>query len=120
MNALYQILIPTRYGDNNKPIGTAHHKEWDKYVQSITGGLTIFTPARGKWINDGVEHPERIIPVMVMCKEEFSIVPDTDIREEFKDKSQINKIINFTIKHYRQKAVMFFLVTEQVQIQYAK
>ena len=44
---LYEILVPTKYGDNEKPIRTKHHKEWDKYVRKISGGLTILTPGKG-------------------------------------------------------------------------
>jgi len=49
MKVLYEILVPTIYGDTMKPIRTRHHKEWDKYIQSITGGLTILSSAQGKW-----------------------------------------------------------------------
>jgi len=40
MNMLFEILVPTLYGDNLKPIRTRHHKKWDERVQAITGGMT--------------------------------------------------------------------------------
>ena len=100
---LYEILVPTMYGmPEVKPIRTKHHKEWDKKVQQITGGLTILSPGIGKWTYKGVEYPERVIPVRIICTY-FEIL----------------KIVDMTIKHYRQKAVMHYLVSSDVNITYA-
>jgi hypothetical protein len=120
MKVLYEILVPTLYGDNQRPIRTRHHKEWDKFVQKITGGLTILSSAKGKWTHQGTEYPERVIPVRVMCDERFYPVPDTECLEQYRDTSQINKIIHFTMTHYRQKAVMYYVVSNDVQIVYAQ
>lgn len=123
MKVLYEVLVPTIYGDTMKPIRTRHHKEWDKYIQSITGGLTILSSAQGKWTHEGVEYPEKVIPVRVMVEEEEMMYLDTRMRdtgERSLDHPQINKIIQFTLSHYRQKAVMFYVVSNQVQIVYAK
>jgi hypothetical protein len=30
MKFLYEILVPTLYGDTQIPIGVKHHKRWDK------------------------------------------------------------------------------------------
>ncbi len=99
---LWEILVPTIR--NGKPVRTKHHKEWDKWVQRISGGLTIFKPTKGKWIsnNSGVNHEERMIPVRIACEEK-----------------DIHKIIEFTIRHYEQEAVMAYLLSEQVVIKYA-
>ncbi len=114
MKVLYEILVPTIYGDTMKPIRTAHHKEWDKYIQSITGGLTILSSARGKWTHEGVEYPEKVIPVRVMVEE------DRDFStKDGREHNQINQIIFFTLRHYRQKAVMFYVVSKDVHIVYA-
>jgi hypothetical protein len=52
---LYEILVPTQYGyPKTTPIRTKHHKEWDKRVQKITGGLTILSPGKGKWTYQGL------------------------------------------------------------------
>ena len=120
MKVLYEILVPTIYGDTMKPIRTAHHKEWDKYIQSITGGLTILSSARGKWTHEGVEYPEKVIPVRVMVEEK--LVPDEPNEiygSSHRETSQIDKIVQFTLSHYRQKAVMYYLISNQVNIVFA-
>ena len=129
MKILYEILVPTIYGDTMKPIRTAHHKEWDKYIQSITGGLTILSSARGKWTHEGVEYPEKVIPVRVMVEEEAPYIhhwlesmgdgEHEDREKIIYDRSQINKIVQFTLSHYRQKAVMYYLISNQVNIVFA-
>lgn len=121
MKVLYEILVPTIYGDTVKPIRTAHHREWDKRVIAITGGMTILSSARGKWTHEGVEYPEKVIPVRVMVNEpkldpEFE---DLDRPPEY-DTSQITNIIKFTLSHYRQKAVMFYVVSKDVQVWHAE
>ena len=103
MTYLYEILVPTIYGDTIKPIRTKHHKEWDKRVQKITGGLTIMSPAKGKWVYEGIEYPEKVIPVRIMCSE-----------------NDIAKIVDMTIEHYRQKCVMHYRISDEVKITYAK
>ena len=69
MKKLYSVLVPTIYGDTKKPISTKHHKNWDKEINKITGGLTIMAPSRGKWIHEDEEYFEKVIPVMIMCEE---------------------------------------------------
>lgn len=119
MKVLYEIFVPTRYGDNNKPIRTAHHKQWDKFVQKITGGLTILGVAKGKWTHEGVEYPERIIPVRVMVEEKCVPLDPTEPHGAgTMEHEQIKKIILYTALHYRQKAVMYFEVTRNVQVFY--
>lgn len=119
MKVLYEILVPTMYGDTQRPIRTAHHKEWDKQIISITGGMTILSSARGKWTHEGVEYPEKVIPVRVMVEEKLKEQKDFEGKDIF-DKSQITKIIKFTLSHYRQKAVMFYVVSKDVQVWHAK
>jgi hypothetical protein len=99
MKLLYEILVPTMFGDTQTPIGTRHHKHWDVRVQAISGGLTILSPARGKWIYKGIEYPERVIPVRIMCTE-----------------PEIKEIVRITIEHYRQKAVMYYVLSNDVHI----
>ena len=121
MKVLYEILVPTIYGDTLKPIRTRHHKEWDKYIQSITGGLTILSSARCKWTHEGVEYPEKVIPVRVMVEERESLAPHQFVGMEVTtiDRSQIEKIIQFTLSHYRQKAVMYYMISNHVVVTYA-
>lgn len=103
---LYEVLVPTQYGDTLKPISTRHHKNWDKVIRKIAGGLTILSPARGQWIhvvNDGEQLiEERVIPVRIAC-----------------DPAQIEKIVAFTLTHYRQNSVMYYLLTNEAYITFA-
>jgi hypothetical protein len=103
IKSLYEILVPTRWGDDpTKSIKKRHHLCWDRYVQTITGGLTIMTPSKGRWLFEGSEYHERVIPVRIMCGE-----------------SDINKIAKFTLRHYRQKAVMYYQVANYVRVIHA-
>jgi hypothetical protein len=92
---LYEIIVPTIYGDTLKPISTKHHKNWDTEVRKITGGLTIYQPAKGQWVHESDLCEERVIPVRIACAPR-----------------DIDRIIAFTLKHYRQKAVFYYLVSQ--------
>ena len=117
MKILYEVLVPTMYGyPKVTPISTRHHKNWDKEVQKITGGLTICKPVEGRWVDKGVEYPERVIPVRVMC-EEFPLHSAPKIGVV--DDRQIKTIIEFTLSHYRQKAVMFYVLSREVNVIYS-
>jgi hypothetical protein len=101
---IFEILVPTIYGDTKKPISTKHHRSWDSYVRKITGGLTILSVARGQWVHEKTKKlfVERVIPVRIACED-----------------AQIDEIVNFTLLHYRQHAVLFYLVSDKVEIRYS-
>jgi hypothetical protein len=86
---------------NNKPVRTRHHKEWDKVVRSISGGLTILKPAKGQWLHPQSHElfEERVIPVRVACTQQ-----------------QIQEIMRFTLKHYQQIAVMAYQISHNVLV----
>src|SRR5271157_4148641 len=88
---LWEILVPTMSQDGKKPFRTRHHKAWDKKVEKISGGLTILAPGNGVWVNEALTHRERMIPVRIMC-----------------NRTQIDKIIDLTLDHYDQLAVMAY------------
>lgn len=95
---LWEILVPTEI--NNKPIKLRYHKVWDSHVRRITGGLTILHPAKGQWVNkEGNLFVERMIPVRVAATRE-----------------QIYVIAHMTAVYYRQQAVMFYRVSDEVYI----
>lgn len=100
---LYEILVPTKYGDTLGPISTKHHKNWDAKVRSISGGLTILKPAKGQWVFQQELFEERVIPVRIMATER-----------------QMHKIVQFTLQHYRQKAVMYYVISTDCRIVYGK
>lgn len=99
MKKLYEVLVPTKFGDTVKPISTKHHKNWDAYVRGLAGGLTILKPGKGQWIYKEELFEERVIPVRIFCTEE-----------------QIKQIVQFTLNHYRQKAVMYYMLTEHCYV----
>jgi hypothetical protein len=99
LQQLWEILVP-RCWNSGDEIPVTHHREWDGMVRGVAGGLTILRTATGEWVNpDGTLFRERMIPVRIACSEE-------DIRH----------IIDFTISHYDQEAVMAYKVSEQVLI----
>ena len=97
---LWEILVPTIR--NGKPVRTKSHKEWDKRVCSITGGLTILKPAKGRWVSPSGElFEERMIPVRIACSREI-----------------ITRIAVMTAVFYNQKAIMYCLVADEVIIKH--
>ena len=95
---LYEILVPAGTEEGNElPLG--YHKEWDDYVTSLCGGLTILRSTKGRWIDhrDGQEFSEKMIPVRVYCT-----------------RDQLDEIIDFTMEHYVQRAVLAYCVSEEV------
>ena len=98
---LWEILVPASYGKTRFTM--EHHWAWDEFVKNLTGGLTVMRAAKGTWISpDGEEYLDRIIPVRIAVK-------SRDI---------LDQIIDFTIKHYEQEAVMAYLISEDVIIKH--
>jgi hypothetical protein len=100
---LYEILVPTIYGDTNKPIRTRHHKKWDERVKKLAGGLTILSPGKGVWVHEGKDYLEKVIPVRIMCEEKT-----------------MKSIVDITLQHYRQISVMYYVVSDECHIVFAK
>lgn len=99
MKKLWEIFVPTQTNEGVH-LRTRFHKVWDEKVREITGGLTICAPTKGHWVlQDGQVFSERMIPVRIFCTRE-----------------EIIQISDVTAAYYKQKAVMFYLVTENVEI----
>lgn len=99
--SLWEILVPS-YSNEGIEHELDHHKRWDEKVRAISGGLTIFRTARGQWVNqEGRLFFDRMIPVRVYCKE-----------------SDIDKIIDLTLDHYQQEAVLAYQVSTNVKLVY--
>ena len=99
---MWEILVPA---SNNADLNFSyeHHKSWDEYVKAVAGGITINKTAKGEWVSpDGTLFKDRIIPVRIMCTE-----------------AEIEKIISFTIAHYKQEAVLAYEVSNHVKLRYA-
>lgn len=99
--ASWEIMVPCMM--RGKPVRTRHHKQWDSFVRKITGGLTILKPARGQWVEPSTNelYEERMIPVQIDCT-----------------RKQIEKIADFTISHYDQKAVRYRLISTEAFIKF--
>jgi hypothetical protein len=95
--SMWEILVPAS-GDKDKEFTYEHHKAWDEFVKNLTGGVTVMKTAKGQWVNPiGKLYLDRMIPCRIICTKE-----------------QITKIIDFTIKHYNQEAVLAFKFSDTV------
>lgn len=102
--SMWEILVPTLRRVDGKPYRTRYHRVWDEKVRSITGGLTILTPAKGQWVAPcGQLYSERMIPVRIMATRE-----------------QIEQIIDHTIVYYDQLAVLCYRISDEVIMRHAK
>jgi hypothetical protein len=73
---LYEIYVPTQK-NCGKPIKTRQHREWDRRVRRVSGGLTIFKPVIGQWVDtsDDKLYKERMIPVRIIATpEEMKVI----------------------------------------------
>ena len=94
---LWEILVSAS-NKKDKKFTYNHHKEWDAFVKKTTGGVTIMKTAKGQWVSPtGKIYIDRIIPCRIVCTEE-----------------QISEIIDFTIEHYNQEAVLAYRVSTNV------
>ncbi len=99
---MWEILVPA--SGKEQDFLYEHHKKWDEYVKSLAGGLTVLKTGKGEWISpDGTLFRDRVIPVRIMCK-----------------KKHIKKIIQFTIEHYNQEAVLAYKVSNKVYLKHRK
>ena len=98
---LYEILVPCSRNDGT-PIRTRQHREWDRRVRKLTGGLTVLPPGRGQWQSPtGQLFSERMIPVR--------IATTRDVME---------RVADITAKFYEQEAVMFYVISTEVVIKH--
>lgn len=99
---LYEILIPT-VSNEGRPFKTRHHRVWDKKAQLLShGGLTIFPKTiKGKWVDNetNIEYNDSTLPVRLVC-----------------DEQEMSEIADFTAKHYKQLAIMYYVVSDDVKI----
>lgn len=98
---LFEILVPCNWNCGT-PIRTRHHREWDKRVRKIAGGLTILTPGKGQWVHQSDLYIDRMIPVRVYCTEK-----------------QMRDIAQIAITHYEQEAVMYYPIADWALITHA-
>lgn len=95
-NEMWEILVPA--SNKNQEFTYEHHKAWDEFVIAISGGITIMKTVKGEWVSpDNVRFKDRMIPVRIKC-----------------NGGDIDKIVDFTIKHYDQEAVLAYKISEEV------
>jgi hypothetical protein len=100
MNVLWEILVPA--SNPTEKFSYAHHKEWDAFVRQFSNGITILRGAKGEWISpNGTVFKDRMIPVRIICTEE-----------------NIRKIIRFTIEHYKQEAVLAYMLSDTIILEH--
>ena len=101
---MWEIYVPT-VSNCGKPYRTRYHRVWDKKVREIAGGLTIYQPVIGQWVDEDNDdlYNERMIPVRIAC-----------------DRDKILEIMRWTMNYYKQEAVMVTKVSDTVLIGYAK
>lgn len=99
---LWEILVPVR-SNTSKEILVEDHWLWDAEVRKIVGGATIMRTVKGHWECDGKVVAERMIPVRVACTEE-----------------EMKRVVQLTIRYYKQKAVMYYVVSERCYIETRK
>src|SRR3989338_2226118 len=99
--SLWEIFVPAHSNDG-KEYPMEHHYSWDAKVRGISGGLTILKTAKGQWTSpDGKIFFDKMIPVRIFCTEE-----------------EIDKIIQLSIDHYGQEAVLAYEVSDNVKFVY--
>ncbi|MBI4441238.1 hypothetical protein HY639_03660 [Candidatus Woesearchaeota archaeon] len=99
MKTLWEILVP-RYSNKGEEYPLSHHHAWDEKVKAIAGGMTILKPAKGHWVNPhGKLFSEEMIPVRIYCTEQ-----------------EIDLIIDMTLVHYGQEAVMAYELSSHVKM----
>ncbi|MBS3147258.1 hypothetical protein J4219_00065 [Candidatus Woesearchaeota archaeon] len=101
IKTLWEILVP-KCDNFGKEYDLEHHHKWDEHVRNLAGGLTILKSAKGQWISpDGQLFSEPMIPVRIYC-----------------DEISIDTILDYTILHYEQKAVMAYEVSRNVKLKH--
>ena len=94
---MWEILVPAS-SNKSQEFTYEHHKAWDDFIKSVAHGVTIMKTAKGQWVSPtGQLYIDRMIPCRILC-----------------NKKQIHQIINFTIKHYNQEAVLAYRISDNV------
>ena len=95
---MWEILIP-KYSNDGEQYTAAHCNEWKENILLITKGLTELNPVKGYWINKKTKYIEDMIPIRVLC-----------------DETNIEKIIEETITHFDQEAVLAYVISNNIKL----
>lgn len=98
---LWEILVP-RCSNEGIEYAVEYHKNWDEKVRQLAGGITLLRTAKGHWVSpSGQMFVEEMIPVRIYCDEE-----------------NIEKIIEHTLRYYKQEAVFAYEVSSNVKVKH--
>lgn len=97
MKKLWKIYVPVTL--DGKKIKKKRHRKWDSKASDIAGGLTLFKPKKGRWKFGNKIFREKMIRVEIAATE-----------------TEIQQVADMTAEHYKQKAIMYYLKSEQVVI----
>ncbi len=98
---MWEILVPAATNEGTV-FDVAYHRLWDEQVHTLAGGSTILATARGTWTDDSGEmFKEAVIPVRILCT-----------------RDEIKQIIDMTMEHYEQIAVMAYKISDDVILKY--
>lgn len=86
---LWEVLVPVCMGDPPVKIELAYHQEWDKQVREIARGLTVCYTSSNDLSLENAVFVEKTIPVNIRC-----------------NLDEMLKIIDITLSHYQQQAIM--------------
>jgi hypothetical protein len=99
--SLWEILVP-RFSNDGQEYPVEYHQRWDSRVREIAGGMTILRTAKGHWIDpDKKMFVEEMIPARIWCSQQ-----------------NIEKIIDFTLSYYNQRAVFAYEISKNVLVRY--
>lgn len=98
---LWEILVPATV--DGKPIPVDYHQQWDEVVRKISGVLTIMSPAKGQWVCGHKVIKEPMIPCRILA-----------------GLDEMNQIIEFTLDHYHQEAVLAYVISSKVVMKYRR
>lgn len=92
IGCLYEILVPVQN------ISIIHHRAWVLKVCTIAGGGFI----NNRWLKD--------------CETWINLNQQVTSVKIFATHEQMKAIANFTLKHYQQKFVMYYIISNNIQI----
>lgn len=94
---IWDILIPVADNDGND-FDIVFHTIWDQKVRDICGGLTIYKPVKGQWLNTtGKLFLEEMIPVRILASQDA-----------------INRIVDMTLVYYNQESILAYKISDEV------
>jgi len=95
---LWEMYVPVT--DNRGVVFPGGHvKRFFKYVLKMSGGSTENPWSSGKWIHEGQLYNDRIVPVYFFATAE-----------------QAERLAKFAVKLFKQKVVVYFLVSDRVHL----